>query len=487
MNTSQNGSVLLLEDDEGLALLIRRNLERIGYSVIWLQTAQATPLAESFDVAILDYRLKGDLNGLDFYRNLCASAGKRVAAILITGFSDEKVLVDALRLGVRDFVPKNQGFLNVLPLLVERIMDEVHLERRRIEDERNLHAQSEVIEALQAINVGYLNIQFSNNTILWPEDVYPLVGKGSHSIRYFYRKFLKTITPDERGRIKAEIFEAIRNKRPFEISFQQHDSGKWFRLKGRLESTEMRGKQPRLLMLDGMLWEETSERENQIKLARSLEDLEVVTERLRVSMMEIHHRVKNSFQIVRSLLNMEFRKKGSLDKSSVAKVIAYIQGLGSIHDILTDTLRVDDYTDGVSVCMLVERIVTLTMASDDQQAIDVRCEDGLHITARVASSLAVIVSELLMNALKYGSGEIKLAIVVDGEERALLTLSNTIAALEREGELIDTKGTGFPLISFLTKSDFRGMFLTEITESNQFIAKLDFPLMKGAVSSAALV
>ena len=54
-------------------------------------------------------------------------------AILVTGMQEENLLVEALRAGMRDFVPKTQNFLNHLEPIVTRVLDQVRTERELAE------------------------------------------------------------------------------------------------------------------------------------------------------------------------------------------------------------------------------------------------------------------------------------------------------------------------------------------------------------------
>jgi DNA-binding NarL/FixJ family response regulator len=63
---------------------------------------------------VLDYQLDGPETGLDFFRRLRAE-GIRIPAILVTGFTDESRVIEALRAGVSDVVPKSGDYLDYLP------------------------------------------------------------------------------------------------------------------------------------------------------------------------------------------------------------------------------------------------------------------------------------------------------------------------------------------------------------------------------------
>lgn len=138
MSAIAPGAVLILEDDSGVAYLQRRQLLRAGYAVSEATTpeeALATIETGGIDLIVLDYSLAGAVSGVEFYRQL-QTKGYALPAILVTGFSDETRLVEALRAGVRDFLPKTADFIDLLAPTVERVMRQVQVERRAVETDR---------------------------------------------------------------------------------------------------------------------------------------------------------------------------------------------------------------------------------------------------------------------------------------------------------------------------------------------------------------
>ncbi len=81
---------------------------------------------------MLDYQLNGAETGLDFFRRLRAE-GVRIPAILVTGFTDESRVIEALRAGVSDVVPKSGDYLDYLPEAVERVLSQVRLQKASAE------------------------------------------------------------------------------------------------------------------------------------------------------------------------------------------------------------------------------------------------------------------------------------------------------------------------------------------------------------------
>jgi PAS domain S-box-containing protein len=137
--------LLVVEDDPGIAVLERRRLERAGYTVTTVETAEAA-LAQVMDgrvaLIVLDDGLPGGLTGLAFYRQLKA-AGYHVPVIMVTGRSDEATVIAALRAGVHDFVTKSSAYLDYLPEAVRRTLAQVATEHRLAESEQRFRATIE--------------------------------------------------------------------------------------------------------------------------------------------------------------------------------------------------------------------------------------------------------------------------------------------------------------------------------------------------------
>lgn len=138
----KSGTILILEDDEGIAVLEQNCLRRAGCKVENVRTtAQADErvAAGGISLIVLDYSLNGGPNGVEFYKAL-TSKGYHIPGILVTALSDENRIIEAMRAGIRDFVPKRPDFLEHLTASVERVMREIGIEQKliRSEEERRV-------------------------------------------------------------------------------------------------------------------------------------------------------------------------------------------------------------------------------------------------------------------------------------------------------------------------------------------------------------
>ncbi|MCK5213103.1 MAG: response regulator, partial [Dehalococcoidia bacterium] len=113
--------VLVVEDDEGLLGLVGKRLERSGFRVVGALTGmEAAASAESSPPALmlLDYRLP-DMTASDVVEAFAAGS-RRVPFIITTGRGDERLAVEMMKLGARDYLVKDASFLDRLSPVVER-------------------------------------------------------------------------------------------------------------------------------------------------------------------------------------------------------------------------------------------------------------------------------------------------------------------------------------------------------------------------------
>jgi len=122
--------VLVVDDDEGLLILMAEALCAEGYAVDTATSARAAReslASQPPDLLILDLKLQ-DGQGPELVatiqRDLTA-----VPFIVVTGQGDEKVAVDVMKQGARDYFMKDTGLLDLLPSVVKRTLAAVAQEK----------------------------------------------------------------------------------------------------------------------------------------------------------------------------------------------------------------------------------------------------------------------------------------------------------------------------------------------------------------------
>jgi nitrogen regulation protein NR(I) len=99
--------ILLIEDDPGITVTLKRLLESEGHAVAVEKrgdTGLARAGAEPFDVVLADFKLPGT-SGLDLVRELHAN-NPRLPIILMTAHGTTDTAIEATKLGAFDYLPK---------------------------------------------------------------------------------------------------------------------------------------------------------------------------------------------------------------------------------------------------------------------------------------------------------------------------------------------------------------------------------------------
>ncbi len=140
-SASAPSHLLLVEDDEGLLELFRQQLANCGLTLHSKTSARAALewLAARPDcLMLLDYSLP-DMTA----KGLIAAAAQQGGVppfIVITGHGDERIAVEMMKLGARDYVVKDATLLDRLLAVVERALREIENQRRLAASERKFQA-----------------------------------------------------------------------------------------------------------------------------------------------------------------------------------------------------------------------------------------------------------------------------------------------------------------------------------------------------------
>jgi two-component system, sensor histidine kinase PdtaS len=145
---------------------------------------------------------------------------------------------------------------------------------------------------------------------------------------------------------------------------------------------------------------------------------------------EIHHRVKNNLQTVAALLRLQSRRVEAPEaKEALAEAMRRVSTIALVHETLSGTL--DELVNFDDLAARSMRMAA-DVASPGVQVKIVREGDFGLISAQYASSLALVMTELVTNAVEHG---------FEGRERGSITVTAT-----RDGEvlriLIEDDGVG---------------------------------------------
>ena len=116
---------------------------------------------------------------------------------------------------------------------------------------------------------------------------------------------------------------------------------------------------------------------------------------------EIHHRVKNNLQTVAALLRLQSRRMDSAPaRLALDEAVRRVGSIAIVHETLSQTLDEQVVFDEIA-----DRVLAMVMELSQDGRVATRRTGSFGIlTAEVATPLAMVLTELLQNALEHGFG-----------------------------------------------------------------------------------
>lgn len=141
--------ILYVEDDEGLAYLLKKRLERLGFTVEVALTGEAALeciAQKNYDAILLDYTLPS-INGMAVLKRIKPVEGEP-PVIMLTAGGSERLAVEALQLGAEDYIVKdvNQTYLDLLPHVIHSAVIKLNLRKQNRFQQNELRYYVEELE-----------------------------------------------------------------------------------------------------------------------------------------------------------------------------------------------------------------------------------------------------------------------------------------------------------------------------------------------------
>jgi len=150
-------------------------------------------------------------------------------------------------------------------------------------------------------------------------------------------------------------------------------------------------------------------------LVEKVQLLELMNDRFKVALIETHHRVKNNLQVLSALVDLQLvANEGGVDEDDLSKLKLHIRSLAAIHDLLTRESRQGAFTDSLSAKEALEELIPLLRQTVGADEITSTLEEVV-LPLRMSMSLAVLVNELVTNAVKHGGRRVEMTLAVKGD------------------------------------------------------------------------
>jgi two-component sensor histidine kinase len=194
---------------------------------------------------------------------------------------------------------------------------------------------------------------------------------------------------------------------------------------------------------------------------------------------EMHHRVKNNLQQIVSLVRLEMRFSTSTTvEDALNDTLSRILAISSVHELLTR-----DDLDSVSIKKVAESILHATQQSvvPPGKSIQTVVEgDDFVLPLAKATSLALVLNELVLNAVEHGfrtlnDGRIKVQLQA-GKAQFRVAVINDGERLPDGFTYRQSNSLGLSIVEMLVRGDLQGTFsLENAIYDNGIIAIVTFP------------
>ena len=215
----------------------------------------------------------------------------------------------------------------------------------------------------------------------------------------------------------------------------------------------------------------TQHQQGEVELAK-------LNERLRHSMTETHHRVKNSLQLISAYIEMQ-----SMEHSTpriieeFARINLQVRAMAAVHDLLTEEAKSDGEAQRVSVRAVLEKLMPLLQGLAMNHSLTMELDD-LPLSSRMVTSLALICNELVSNALKYGQQTASVVFRVS-ETEAVLMVTDDGAGFPEAFDATQKANTGLHLVQHLAAWDLSGsVVFGRQSAAGGGVVEVRFPLPK---------
>jgi two-component sensor histidine kinase len=204
------------------------------------------------------------------------------------------------------------------------------------------------------------------------------------------------------------------------------------------------------------------------QLQASLKDKEVI-------LKEIHHRIKNNFQVVCSVLSLQSQYiKNSQVLDMFMEIQDRVRAMALIHEKLYQSQDVGRMDFAEYVENLVNGLFWSYGVDPNKLKLDINVED-VSLGVELTVPCGLIINELVSNSLKYafpeswkGEGKIEISLVHNEDESLELNIKDNGVGIPEGVEVGHTDTFGLELVTILAEDQLNGSVKLNRGEGTEF-------------------
>ncbi len=197
---------------------------------------------------------------------------------------------------------------------------------------------------------------------------------------------------------------------------------------------------------------------------------------------EVHHRVKNNLQVIASLMRMQARRSSSEEVREVLEEnVNRVLSVAVVHDFLSQNAQ-----GTINLQEVANRIITQVQRDLVDPSRPVRLEvrgPAIWLPAERATQCALVINELVQNAMEHGlglgsDGRVVVELVDDGE-RVSIHVTDNGTGLPEGFDLETDAHLGLRIVQSMVERDLRGRFALQSGDGTRAVVQFDKSLVGG--------
>ena len=210
-------------------------------------------------------------------------------------------------------------------------------------------------------------------------------------------------------------------------------------------------------------------------MGEHMAQIETLNQRLFQSMRETDHRVKNNLQSISALLDLQVMDHvDAVPVKELMQVRMHISTLASIHDLLVSDIKTEGGTSGVSAKAALLKLLPMLQAFVGEQRIRWNVDD-VYLPIKQGMSLAVLINELVSNAVKHGGQQVELRLALV-EKEVTLEVSDDGPGFSQAFSPGTAAHFGLELVESIGRLDLSGKTSYENRPEGGACVRVTFPL-----------
>ena len=195
-----------------------------------------------------------------------------------------------------------------------------------------------------------------------------------------------------------------------------------------------------------------------------------------VTIKEIHHRVKNNLQTVSALLRLQARRiEDPSASAALDEAVRRIASIALVHETLSTSSQASVAFDQVLDSLITHALDLSPRMSELKIS---RSGEISSLDPRIATPLALVITELIHNALEHGLASQGSGLNIDidrSSKECIIEISDDGVGLPSNFDLNTSSNLGLQIVRTLTENELKGSIELSST-ATRTIAKLKFPL-----------